>query len=91
MDPGILSLNDLCGIRTGIYVKNLKKQIEIATEHIMQCEVTDLILLTGLNFQHLMDTSFFQLGTALSLIFTLACKVVVWPINCWLVGLQVLP
>ena len=53
MDPGILSLNDLCGIRTGIYVKNLKKQIEIATEHIMQCEVTDLILLfAGLNFLH---------------------------------------
>ena len=53
MDPGILSLNDLCGIRTGIYVKNLKKQIEIATEHIMQCEVTDLILLlVGLKCLH---------------------------------------
>ena len=39
VDPDILSLDDLASIRTGAYAKNLQRQLDLATAHVLQCEV----------------------------------------------------
>jgi hypothetical protein len=39
VEPGVLSLKELSSIRSGLYVKSLKKEIDLAVEHVMQCEV----------------------------------------------------
>jgi hypothetical protein len=36
---GFFSLKDLLAIKLGTYEKSLRKQIEIATEHVLSCEV----------------------------------------------------
>ena len=36
--PEVFSLNDFCSIRLGIYLKRLKKQLEVAVKHIVESD-----------------------------------------------------
>lgn len=38
-DPATVSLNELCSIKLGVHGKTLKKQIDLASDHIFKCQL----------------------------------------------------